>query len=82
MEIKKFRKQNKLTQKRISEILGCHHITIAYMDKRMELAQAKKLELQQKLERFANTPREEEFKLQLEKVDALIEHLKKELEEA
>ena len=36
MEINKFRKQNKLTQKRISEILGCHHKTIAYMDKRMD----------------------------------------------
>lgn len=52
------------------------------MDKRMELAQAKKLELQQKLERFVNTPREAEFKLQLEKVDALIKHLENELEEA
>lgn len=36
MEINKFRKQNKLTQKRISEILACHHKTIAYMDRRMD----------------------------------------------
>ena len=35
MEINKFRKQNKLTQKRISEIIGCHHKTIAYMNSRM-----------------------------------------------
>lgn len=36
--------------------------------------------LEQKLEKVANTPREEEFKLQIEKVDELIAHLKDELE--
>ena len=35
--------------------------------------------LEQKLEKVANTPREEEFKLQIEKVDALIAHLEEEL---
>ena len=38
--------------------------------------------LEKRLEKVKGTSREEEFKLQLEKVDALIEHLKKELEEA
>ena len=51
------------------------------MDKRMELAKIKKLELQEKLEKVANTPREEEFKLQIEKIDALITHLEEELNE-
>ena len=37
--------------------------------------------LEKRLEKVADTPREAEFKLQVEKVDALIEHLKKELEE-
>ena len=35
--------------------------------------------LEQKLEKVANTPREEEFKLQIEKIDALIAHLEEEL---
>ena len=37
--------------------------------------------LEQKLEKVANTPREEEFKLQIEKIDALIAHLEEELNE-
>ena len=37
--------------------------------------------LEQKLEKVANTPREEEFKLQIGKVDALIAHLEEELNE-
>ena len=37
--------------------------------------------LEQKLEKVANTPREEEFKLQIEKVDALIAHLEEELKQ-
>lgn len=36
MKINKFRKEKKLTQKAISEDIGCHHKTIAYMDKRMD----------------------------------------------
>lgn len=36
MKINKFRKEKKLTQKAISENIGCHHKTIAYMDKRMD----------------------------------------------
>ena len=40
-----------------------------------------KASLEQKLEKVANTPREEEFKLQIEKVDALIAHLEEELNE-
>ena len=34
-----------------------------------------------KLEKVANTPREDEFKLQIEKIDELIAHLKEELDE-
>ncbi|MDN3709949.1 hypothetical protein QW060_27005 [Myroides ceti] len=36
MKINKFRKEKKLTQKLISENIGCHHKTIAYMDSRMD----------------------------------------------
>ncbi len=36
MKINKFRKEKKLTQKQISESIGCHHKTIAYMDSRMD----------------------------------------------
>ena len=49
------------------------------MDKRIELAKSKKLELQKKLEKVKGTPREEEFKLQIEKIDDLINHLEDEL---
>ena len=54
---------------------------VVVLDKRMKLAQAKKLELQLKLEKVVGTPREEEFRLQIEKIDALIVHLEKELNE-
>ena len=37
--------------------------------------------LEEKLEKVANTPREEEFRLQIEKIDALIDYLEKELNE-
>ena len=50
-------------------------------DKRIEMAKSKLEELQNKLEKVKGTPREEEFKLQIEKVDGLIAHLKDELEE-
>ena len=40
-----------------------------------------KASLEKKLEKVANTPREEEFRLQIEKIDALIAHLEKELNE-
>ena len=40
-----------------------------------------KASLEEKLEKVANTPREEEFRLQIEKVDALIVHLEEELNE-
>ena len=48
-------------------------------DKRIEMAQAKKLELQNKLEKVKGSPREEEFKIQIEKVTELIDHLESEL---
>ena len=40
-----------------------------------------KASLEEKLEKVAGTPREEEFKLQIEKIDALIAHLEEELNE-
>ena len=40
-----------------------------------------KASLEEKLSKVANTPREEEFKLQIEKIDALIAHLEEELNE-
>lgn len=47
------------------------------MDKRIELAKSKKLELEKKLEKVANTPREEEFQMQIDKLNELINHLQK-----
>ena len=52
------------------------------IEERLTKAIELKESLEKRLEKVANTPKEEEFKLQVEKVDALIEHLKKELEEA
>ena len=47
---------------------------------RIEKAEQLKESLQVKFEKVKGTPREEEFKLQIEKVDGLIAHLKDELE--
>ena len=40
-----------------------------------------KTSLEEKLEKVKGSPREEEFKLQIEKIDALIVHLEEELNE-
>ena len=48
---------------------------------RIKKAEELKASLEIKLEKVANTPREEEFKLQIEKIDELIAHLKEELDE-
>ena len=48
---------------------------------RIEKAEQLKESLQAKFEKVKGTPREEEFKLQIEKVDGLISHLKDELEQ-
>lgn len=48
---------------------------------RIKKAEELKESLEIKFEKVKGTPREEEFKLQIEKVDALIAHLKGELEE-
>lgn len=52
------------------------------IEERLTKAIELKESLEKRLEKVANTPREAEFKLQVEKVDALIAHLEKELEEA
>lgn len=44
-------------------------------DRRIELAVQKKAELEGKLEKVKGTPREEEFSLQIKKLDELIAHL-------
>lgn len=44
-------------------------------DKRLELAIQKKAELESKLEKVKGTPREEEFTLQINKLNELIAHL-------
>jgi hypothetical protein len=44
-------------------------------DRRLELAKAKLEELQSKLEKVKGTPREEEFQLQIDKLQELIKHL-------
>lgn len=51
------------------------------INSRIEQAQKLKESLEVKLKKVKGTPREEEFTLQIEKVDALIAHLKQELGE-
>ena len=50
-------------------------------EERLKKAIELKESLEKRLEKVKGTPREEDFKIQLEKVDALIKHLEKELEE-
>ena len=47
-------------------------------DKRLELAMQKRDELESKLEKVKGTPREEEFQMQIDKINQLIEHLSEE----
>ena len=47
-------------------------------DNRINLAINKRDELQTKLEKVKGTPREDEFQLQIDKLNALIEHLENE----
>ena len=50
-------------------------------DRRLELAKNKLEELEAKLEKVKGTPREEEFQMQIDKINELIAHLEKELNE-
>ena len=50
------------------------------MDKRINLAKIKKEELESKLEKVKGSPREEEFQIQIDKLNELIAHLEAELE--
>ncbi|MEE1129207.1 MAG: hypothetical protein UHW99_04420 [Methanobrevibacter sp.] len=45
---------------------------------RLQLAKDKKAELEDRLQKVKGTPREEEFQLQLDKINQLIEHLENE----
>lgn len=47
-------------------------------DKRIELAKQKLTELESKLEKVKGTPREEEFQMQVDKLNDLIKHLEEE----
>ena len=47
-------------------------------DKRLEMAKAKLEELQNKLEKVKGTQREEEFQIQVDKLQELIKHLESE----
>lgn len=47
-------------------------------DKRLELAKNKLEELENKMEKVKGTPREEEFQLQIDKLQKLIKHLENE----
>ena len=51
------------------------------IEARIKKAEELKASLEIKLEKVANTPREDEFKLQIEKIDELIAHLKEGLDE-
>lgn len=48
---------------------------------RIRKAEDLKKSLEEKLEKVRGTPKEEEFKLQIEKLEGLIAHLTEELEE-
>lgn len=52
----------------------------ANTEERIKKAIELKESLESKLEKVKGTPREEEFKLQIDKINELIIHLKKELE--
>ena len=54
---------------------------IANIEKRLEDAQNLKANLETKLEKLGDSPRAETFQIQLDKVNDLIDHLKKEKEE-
>lgn len=47
-------------------------------DKRLELAKAKLEELRNKLEKVKGSPKEEEFRIQIDKLEDLIKHLENE----
>lgn len=47
-------------------------------DKRLELAKKKLIELETKLEKVKGSPREEEFQIQIDKLNELIKHLESE----
>ncbi|MBQ2832754.1 hypothetical protein [Methanobrevibacter sp.] len=47
-------------------------------DNRLQLAKDKLEELQAKLEKVKGTPREEEFQIQIDKLQELIKHLENE----
>lgn len=51
------------------------------IDLRIKKAQELKESLESKLEKVKGSPKEEEFKIQIEKIDGLIAHLKEELAE-
>ena len=51
---------------------------IKMSDKRLELAKNRLAELESKLQKVKGTPREEEFQMQLDKINQLIEHLENE----
>ena len=48
---------------------------IKMSDKRLELAKNRLVELESKLEKVKGTPREEEFQMQVDKLNELIKHL-------
>jgi len=51
------------------------------IQERINKAAELKASLESKLEKVKGSPREEEFRLQIEKIDALIAHLEEELKE-
>lgn len=50
------------------------------IEQRIEKATELKVSLEKKLEKVKGTPREEEFQLQVDKLNDLIKHLKEELD--
>lgn len=50
------------------------------IEQRIEKATELKISLEKKLEKVKGTPREEEFQLQVDKLNDLIKHLKEELD--
>ena len=50
------------------------------IEQRIEKANELKISLEKKLEKVKGTPKEEEFQLQVDKLNDLIKHLKEELD--
>lgn len=65
----------------MNNVLGDFMADKTNIEERFQKAVDLKASLESKLEKVSGSPREEEFRIQVEKLDELIAHLKNELKE-